>query len=83
VKIERKKDMDQEQILTKILTALQNANELKKIELEIQLANSQFTGDQFRSFNERLNNVVDWSGNCEDEKALPHCFEIAPTFLFG
>ena len=59
VKIERKKDMDQEQILTKILTALQNANELKKIELEIQLANSQFTGYQFRSFNERLNNVVD------------------------
>lgn len=59
MKTERKKDMDQEQILTKILTALQNANELKKIELEIQLANSQFTGDQFRSFNERLNNVVD------------------------
>ncbi len=51
--------MDQEKILVDILQALKNANELKKIELEIQLANSQFTGDQFRSFNERLNNVVD------------------------
>ena len=51
--------MENQELLEAILKALQNANELKKVELEMKLADSQYTGDQFRSFTTRLNDIVD------------------------